>query len=152
MKLLFPDIETTVRIKLFIVLGKLNQRHYRRVQANLDFCDSGRCASTQFLQIHKNQLFDLQEPLERYCYVLLVFGVSSAKNDLNLMKYYLLPIPVNERGIEPTIIKKANEFVLFKFGDIQLLDILIFQPEATSLDSFLEAYKTSEAKSFFLYE
>ena len=108
--------------------------------------------STQFLQTQKNQLIDLQEHLERYCNVLPVFGFNSAKYDLNLIKGYLLPLLVNERGIEPTVIKKANQFVSFKFGDVQLLDILNFLGGATSLDSFLKACKTSETKGYFPYE
>ena len=40
----------------------------------------------------------------------------------------------------------------FKFGDVQLLDIMIFLGGATSLDSFFKAYKTSETKGFFPYE
>ena len=62
------------------------------------------------------------------------------------------PILVNGQGIEPTVIKKANQFVSFKFGDIQLLDIMNFLGGATSLDSFLKAYKTKETKGFFHYE
>ena len=81
-----------------------------------------------------------------------VFGFNSAKNDLNLIKSYLLPILINERDIEPTVIKKANQFISFKFDDIQLLDIMNFLGGATSLDSFLKAYKTSETKGFFPYE
>ena len=54
--------------------------------------------------------------------------------------------------MEPTVIKKANEFVSFKFGDVQLLDIMNFFGGATSLDSFLKAYRISESKSFFSYE
>ena len=100
----------------------------------------------------KNQLVDLQESLERYCNVLPVIGFNSAKYDLNLIKSYLLPILINERDIEPTVIKKANQFIPFKFGDIQLLDIINFLGGATSLDSFLKAYKTSETKRFFPYE
>ena len=107
-----------------------------------DDCDNEICASTQFLHIQKNQLIDLQEPLERYCNVLPVFGFNSAKYDLNLIKSYLLPIPVNERDIEPTVIKRTKQFISFKFGDIQLLDILNFPGGATGLDSFLKAYKT----------
>ena len=42
-----------------------------------------------------------------------VFGFNSAKYDIYLMKSYLLPILVNERDIEPTVIKKANQFVFF---------------------------------------
>ena len=97
-------------------------------------------------------MIDLQETLERYCNVLHVFGFNKAKYDLNLIKFYLLPILVIEGDIEPTVIKKTNQFILFKFGDIQLLDIMIFLGEAISHDSFLKAYKTSETKRFFPYE
>ena len=38
------------------------------------------------------------------------------------------------------------------FGDIFLFDILNFLGGATSLDSFLKAYKTKETKDFFPYE
>ena len=81
-----------------------------------------------------------------------MFGFISAKYDLNLIKSYLLPILVNERDIEPTVIKKANQASSTKFGDTQLLDIMTFFGGATSLDSFLKAYKTSETKRFFPYE
>ena len=104
--------------------------------------------STQFLQMQKNQLIDLQEHVERYCNTLPVFGFNSAKYDISLIKSYLLPILVNERQIEPTVIKKANSFVSFKFGDVQLLDIMNFLGGSTSLDSFLKAYKTEETKCF----
>ena len=117
-----------------------------------DECDNEICASTHFLQIQKKQTIDLQEILERYCNVLPVFGFNSAKYDLNLIKSHSLPILVNERDIEPTVIKKANQFISFKFGDIQLLGIMDFLGGATSLDSFLKAYKTSETKRFFPYE
>ena len=40
----------------------------------------------------------------------------------------------------------------FKFGDVQLLDTMNFLGGATSLDSFLKAYKTAETKGFFPYE
>ena len=90
--------------------------------------------------------------MERYCNVLPVFGFNSAKYDLNLIKSFLLPILVNERDIEPTVIKKANQFVSFKFGEIEPLDIMNFHGGATSLDSFLKAYGTSETKRFLPYE
>ena len=102
------------------ILEKLTQHHNRREQADLDDCDNSILADT------KNQLIDLQESVERYCNVLPVFGFKSAKYDLNLIKSYLLPILVNERNIEPTFIKKANQFISFKIGDIQLLDIMNF--------------------------
>ena len=102
--------------------------------------------------MQKNQLIELQEHLDRYCNVLPVFGFNSAKYDINLIKSYLLPILINERNIELTVIKEANQFVSFEFGDVQLLDSLKFLLGASSLDSFLKAYKTSKTKGFFPYE
>ena len=58
--------------------------------------EEGKSSSTQFLQMQKNQLNDLQERFERYCKVLPVFGFNSAKFDNNLIKSYLLPILANE--------------------------------------------------------
>ena len=154
MKLGFFEVETAIKRKLCAVLEQLNQRR-NRVSNFVDDCiveEEEEDLSTQFLQMQKNQLIDLQEHFERYCNVLPVFGFNSAKYDINLIKSYLLPILVNERDIEPTVIKKANQFVSFKFGDIQLLDIMKFLGGATSLDSFLKAYKTKETKGFFPYE
>ena len=108
--------------------------------------------STQFLQIQKNQLLELQQHFERYVSTLPVFGFNSGKYDLNLIKSYLLPYFIHERDIQPTVIKKANHFVSFKFGDVHFLDILNFLGGATSLDSFLKAYKTNETRGFFPYE
>ena len=69
-----------------------------------------------------------------------------------MSKSYLLPILVNEQQIELTLIKKAKQFVSFKFGDVQLLDIINFLGGATRLDSFLKAYKTEKTKVFSPYE
>ena len=97
-------------------------------------------------------MIELQEHLARYCNVLPVVGFNKAKYDINLIKSYLLPFLINERNMEPTVIKKANEFVSFKFGNVQLLDIMNILGGATSLDSFPKAYKTTETKRFFPYE
>ena len=91
-------------------------------------------------------------PFERYISTLPVFGCNSGKYDLNLIKSYLLPYLIHGRDIQPTDIKKASHFAWFKFGDVQFLHILYFLGGATSLDSFLKAYKTSETKGFFPYE
>ena len=56
MKLLFLDIETTIKIKLGSILEKLTQRHNRREQADLNDCDNEICASTHFLQIQKKSI------------------------------------------------------------------------------------------------
>ena len=157
MKLNFFEVETAIKIKLCAVLEQINQRRNRaeRVSNFVDDCieeEEEKDLSTHFLQMQKNQLVDLQEHFERYCNVLPVFGFNSAKYDVNLIKSYLLPILVNERDIEPTVMKKANQFVSFKFRDFQLLDIMNFLGGVTSLDSFLKAYPTKETKCFFPYE
>ena len=143
MKNLFFDIETTIKSNLGNILEKLTQRDNRREHARFgmsqDDCYNEICASTQFLQIQKNQFIDLVESLERYCNVLLVFGFNSAKYDLNLINSYLVPILVNERDIEPTVIKKASQFISSNFGDIKLLDIKNNLSGPTRLDSFLKA-------------
>ena len=115
---------------------------------NVDDCilPEAQHLSTQFQQMQKNQLIDLQEHFERYCNVLPVFGFNSAKYDCSLIKSYLLPILVRERNFELTVIKKDNQFVSFKFGEVKLLDILTFLGGATSLDSFLKAHKTQERR------
>ena len=157
MKLNFLKVETAINIKLCAILEQLRQRRNRaeRVSNFVDDCfveEEEKDLSTQILQMQKNELVDLQEHFERYCNVLPFFGFNSAKYDINLIKSFLLPILVNEQDVEPTVIKKANQFVSFKFGDIQILDIMNFLGGATSLDSFLTAYKTKETKGFFPYE
>ena len=158
MKLKFLEKETAIKSKLTRTLETINERRCRN-QRGFEFEDhcfeddkEEKDASTQFLQMQKNQLIELQEHLERYCNVLSVFGFNSSKYDINLIKSYLLPILINERNMEPIVIKKANQFVSFKLGDVQLLDIMNFLGGGTSLDSFLKAYKTAETKGFFPYE
>ena len=56
--------------------------------------------------------------------LLPVFGFNSQRYDLNLIKSYLIPYLINDKEAEPMVIKKANDFISFKFGDIQLLDIM----------------------------
>ena len=153
----FIKVETAIKIKLCAILEPLNQRRNtaERVSNFVEDCiveEEENDLSIQFLQMQKNQLIDLREHFEGYCNVLPVFGFNSAKYDINLIKSHLLPILVNERGIELTVIMKANQFVSFKFGDIQILGIMIFLGGATSLDSFLKAYRTKETKGFFPYE
>ena len=102
--------------------------------------------------MQKNPLIDLQEHFERSCNTLPVFDFNSAKFHINLIKSYLLPILVNEQQIEPAVFKKSNKFVSFKFGEVQLLDIMNILGWATSLDSFLKDYITEETTGFFPYE
>ena len=96
MKLKFLEIETAIKSKLTRTLESLNERRCRN-QRVFDFEDQcfeddneEKDASTQFLKMQKNQLIELQEHLERYCNVLPVFGVNSAKHDINLIKSYFV--------------------------------------------------------------
>ena len=71
---------------------------------------------------------------------------------MNLIKTYLIPYLICDKEQETSVIKKANDFISFKFGDVQFLDIMKFLGGATILDFFLKAYKASETKGFFPYE
>ena len=108
MKLKFLEVETAIKNKLAPNLESLNERRCRnqRIFEFEDLCfeddNEAKDASTQFLQLQKNRLIELQEHLERYCYVLPVFGLIRAKYDINLIKFYLLPILIIERNMEPT--------------------------------------------------
>ena len=154
MKLNFIEVETEIKIKLCAILEQLNQRR-KRAERESNFADDciveeeEKDLSTHFPQMQKNKLIDLHEHFERYSIVLVVLGFNSAKYDFKLSKSNLLRILVNEQDIERTVLKKADQFVSFKFGDIQLLDIMNFLGGATRLDSFLEAYKSNETKGLF---
>ena len=72
MKLRFIEVETAIKIKLSSILEQLNQRHSQQDRV-IDY-DNDECfkdtmeekeMSTQFLQMQKHQLIDLQEHFER---------------------------------------------------------------------------------------
>ena len=152
------EIENNIKKRLHTIFSILKERvSFNKIDAREyeDECienEEETDASTQLLRIQKNQLIDLMQHLERYTNTLPVFGFNSGRYDINLIKSYLIPYLINEKEIEPSVIKKANDFVSFKFGDVQLLDIMKFLGEATTLDSFLKAYKASELKGYFPYE
>ena len=67
-----------------------------------------------------------------------VLGFISANQDMILIKSCLLLFLVDERRIEPIVIKMVNQFVSIKFGEVELFDIVNFLGKTTSLDSFLK--------------
>ena len=154
----FLEIENNIKKRLHAIFSILNERvSFNKIEAREyeDECienEEETDASTHFLRIQKNHLIDLMQHLERYTNTLPVFGFNSGRYDINLVKSYLIPYLIKEKEIEPSVIKKANDFVSFKFGDVQLLDIMKFLGGATTLDSFLKAYKASELKGYFPYE
>ena len=106
MKLNSTEVETAIKIKLCTILEQFSERRNQaeRVSNFVDDCiveEEEKDLSTQFPQMQRNQLIDLQEHFERYRNVLPVFGFESAKYDKKLIKSYLLPILVNERDNEP---------------------------------------------------
>ena len=89
MKLKLLEVETAIKSKLTRTLESLNERRYRKQRA-FDFEDhcfeddiEEKDASTQFLQMQKTQLIELQEHLERYCNVLPVFGFDNIRHQLD---------------------------------------------------------------------
>ena len=74
--------------------------------------------STQLLRVQKNQLIDLKQHLERYVNTLPVFGFISGRYDLKLIKSYLIPYLIRDKEQKTSVIKKANDFISFKFGDV----------------------------------
>ena len=105
----FIEVETAIKIKLCDIMEQLKQRRNRaeRVSNFVDDCiveEEEKVLSTPFLHMQKNQLIDLQELFEHYCNVIPVFGFNSAKYDFILIDSYLLPILVNERDVELTVI------------------------------------------------
>ena len=151
----FLKIENIIKKRLHTIFSILNERssfNKGEPREHEDECiedEEETDASIHFLRIQKNQLIDLMQHLDRNTNTLPVFGFNSGRYDINLIKSYRIPYLINEKEIEPSVIKKANDFVSFKFGDVQLLDIKKFLGGATTLDSFLKAYTASEMKGYF---
>ena len=96
----------------------MNERCRNYPTENFDYedeCIEETDMSTQFLRMQKNQLIDLKQDLERYVNTLPVFGFNSRRYDLNLIKSYLILYLINDKEAEPMVIKKANDFISFKF-------------------------------------
>ena len=147
LKINFLQVETAIKSTLAHVETQ-NQRRSHSFGTEAEDDNS----SAQFLQMQKNQLIDLKKHFRRYCNTLPVFGFNSATYNINLIKSYLRPILVNEGDVEPIVIKKANQFVSFKFGNVQHLDILNFVGYSTNLGSFVKFYKESDTRGYLPYE
>ena len=158
MRTKFQDIGVAINERLKKIFDQLNERSKNYSSSKFEYkddCieDSGEAdMSTQFLRSQKNQLIDLKQHLERYVNTLPVFGFNSGRYDLNLIKSYLIPYLIRDKEQETSVIIKANDFISFKIGDVQFLDITKILRGATTLDSFLKAHKASETKQFFPYE
>ena len=118
MRTKLQDIEVAVNERSKNIFDQLNERG--KIYSSNKFGYKDECIedseesdmSTQFLQIQKNQLIPLKKHLERYVNILPVFGIY----DLNLIKSYLIPYLIRDKEQETSVIKKANNFISFKFG------------------------------------
>ena len=92
-KNLFLDIETTIKVKLGSILEKTIPRHNQREQTKTKIqhdCENKKFAYNHFLRVQEKQVINLQKYLQRYPFVLFAFGFYSGKDDLSLIKIYLL--------------------------------------------------------------
>ena len=104
----FLQIETAIKSILAPILETLNQCRSHR-DGNEAENDNSEKSSTQFLQMQQNQLIQLHEHFERYCNLLHVSVIKSARYDIKLIKSHLLPVPLIKRDIEPFVIKKCQQ-------------------------------------------
>ena len=146
----FLEVEAEIKTRLNDVSSRLQIISETQSDISIEREDSND--SKNFLRYQQKQLLDLQCHFNNYVDTLPVFGFNSGKYDLNLIKSYLLPHLLNDKAVTPTVIKKANQLISFKFGDVQIRDIVNFLGGATTLDSFLKAYQSEETKSYFPYE
>ena len=146
----FLEVEAEIETRLSDISSRLEIISESQLENSIKAEDSN--ASKKFLRYQQKQLLDLQCHFNNYVDTLPVFGLNSGKYDLNLIKSYLIPHLFNDKAITPTVIKKTNQFISFKFGDIQFLDIVNFLGGATTLDSFLKIYQSKETKGYFPYE
>ena len=134
----FLEVEAEIKTRLNDVSSRLQT--ISETQSNISSETEDSNASINFLRYQQKQLLDLQCNFNSYVDILPVFGFNSGKYDLNLIKSYLIPHLLNDKAATPTVIKKANQFISLKFGDVQFLDIVSFLGGATTLGSFLKAY------------
>ena len=151
----FPENDNNIKKRLhtifsiLIELGSFKNSEAREYEDECIEDEKETDASTRF---QKNQLIDLMQHLEWYPNTLPSFRFNSGRYETNLIKSYLNLYLINEKEIEPSVIEKAHDFFPFKFGDFQLLHNMSFLGGATTIDSFLKAYKAGEMKEYFPYE
>ena len=153
MKLKFIEVETAIKIKISQCLGTTQPKtqptrtRYWLCQRRVFQRHCGRKeVSTQFLQMQKNQQTDLQDHFERYCNTLPILVLTVQRMISNWSSRICCQFLLTNDKLNKQFSRKANQFVSFKFGDVQLLDLMNFFGGATSLDSFLKARKTEETK------
>ena len=108
----FLAVEAEIKTRLSDVSSRL--QIISETQPNISSETDDSNATKKFLRIQQKQLLDLQRHFNNYVDTLPVFGFKIGKYDLNLIKAYIIPHLLNDRAIQPTVIKKANQFFFFQ--------------------------------------
>ena len=122
----FLPIENAIKTRVSSIFEKLNGRKDESTPMfEFQFFEEEEIdMSTQFLQIQKNQLLELQQHFERYVSTLPVFGFDSGKCDLNPIKSYLLPYSFTSAIFIQRLLK--NQIILYALN-LELFSFSIFQ-------------------------
>ena len=110
----FLEIENNIKKRLQTIFSILmeqasfNKSEAREYENEYIENEEETDASTHFLKIQKNQLIDLMQHLERYTNTLPVFGFSSGRYDINLIKSYLLPYLINKKKLNLQLSRKQT--------------------------------------------
>ena len=70
-------------------------------------------------------------------------GVHTTEKNIWKLNEFKLNFTIQ---IEPTVV---IDFICLNFADVQFIDIMKIMGGATTLDSFLKAYKAKETKNIF---
>ena len=116
MSLQLRHYDATIKRKLVRVVSANNKRK-RTTLSSLDlqgdslteaddYDDEKEADLTRLPSTQKNERFELKDLFQRYVNTQPVFGFNSANYDLKFIELYLVPLLVNEKGTQLTVIKK----------------------------------------------
>ena len=93
----------------------------------------------------------LRDRFQEYLEELLVLSFNSGKYDFNVVKEFLFPVLVQNKGVQFAIIRNHN-FVWLKTPHLRFLDVTNFLAPSFSYNKFLKVYECPQTKGFFPYE
>ena len=93
----------------------------------------------------------LRDRFQEYLEELLVLSFNSGKYDFNVVKEFLFPVLVQNKGVQFAIIRNHN-FVCLKTPHLRFLDVTNFLAPSFSYNKFLKVYECPQTKGFFPYE
>ena len=90
----------------------------------------------------------LRDRFQEYLEELLVLSFNSGKYDFNVVKEFLFPVLVQNKGVQFAIIRNHN-FVWLKTPHLRFLDVTNFLAPSFSYNKFLKVYECPQTKGFF---